>query len=133
MAASTADGLPIAGYSNNVRVKTVQVAIQDPAFADSIRDLLLEDSRRQVRLLEKPDMSSEGVVIADAAHLSSFPSSPSALKRLVVMAHKDRDDLSQLWDAGVRHVLFYEDSPETVRIAVLGMELSFAATEACKS
>jgi hypothetical protein len=128
MAAAAADGLPIASCSN-VRVKTVQVAIRDPAFADSIRDLLLEDDRRQVHLAEMPDVSSKGVIIVDADQFINLPTLTNEQKRLVVMVHKDREDLSMLWDAGVRHVVFYGDSPQTVRMVVVGMELSLAASE----
>ena len=62
----------------------------------------------------------------DAARLSAFPALANEHKRLLLMAHKDRDDLSKIWDAGVRHVLFYGDSPQTVRVAVLGRELSIS-------
>jgi hypothetical protein len=113
-----------------VRVKTVQVAIRDPAYADSIRDLLSKDARRQVHLVEKPDVNSEGVIIADAGHLDNLPPLAIEQSRLVVMVHQDRDDLSKLWDAGVRHVLFYGDPQQTVRSIVLGLELSLAASRA---
>jgi hypothetical protein len=113
-----------------VRVKTVQVAIQDPGFADSIRNLLSHDAKHQVHLVETPDLSVGGVIIVDAAHLNSFPTLLNEQKRLVVMVHKDRDDLSKIWDAGVRYVLFYGDTPQRVRVAVLGIELSLAANGA---
>ncbi len=109
-----------------MRVKTVQVAIQDPAYAESIRDLLSQEARHRVRLVEKPDVALEGVIIADVAHLSNFPTLAKE-RRLVVMVQKDRDDLSKIWDAGVRHVLFYGDPPHRVRVAVLGVELSLSA------
>jgi hypothetical protein len=114
-------------------MKTVQVAIQDPAYADSIRNLLVEDTRRQVHLLENPDVTLEGVIIADPAYLNRFPSLAIEDKRLVVMAHKERDDLSKMWDAGVRHALFYGDPPRMVRVVVLGLELSLAANGASPS
>jgi hypothetical protein len=110
-----------------VRVKTVQVAIRDPTYADSIRNLLSEDSRRQVHLVEKPDVNAEGVIIADSAQLNNFPPLANEQTRLIVMVHKDRDDLSKLWDAGVRHVLYYGDPLQMVGMVVLGVELTLAA------
>jgi hypothetical protein len=39
------------------------------------------------------------------------------------MVHKERDDLLKIWDAGVRHVVFQGDPPQTARVVVLGVEL----------
>jgi hypothetical protein len=112
-----------------VRVKTVQVAIQDLAYAESIRDLLSQEAGHRVHLVEKPDVTVEGVIIVDATHLGNFPTLANE-RRVVVMVHKDRDDLSKIWDAGARHVLFYGDPPRRVRVAVLGLELSLSANGA---
>jgi hypothetical protein len=46
------------------------------------------------------------------------------------MVYKERDDLSKIWDAGVRHVIFHADSPKMVRLAVLGLELSLGSNRA---
>jgi hypothetical protein len=105
-----------------MRMKTVQVAIQDPGYADSIRDLLVQDGSHRVHLVERPDPALEGVIIADAAHLDGLPLS-NEKERLVVMVHKERDDLLKIWDAGVRHVVFQGDPPQTARVVVLGVEL----------
>ena len=110
-------------------MKTVQVAIQDPAYAESIRDLLSQEAGHRVDLVERPDVTVEGVIIVDAAHLSNFPTLAKE-RRLVVMVQKDRDDLSKIWDAGARHVLFYGDPPHRVRVVVLGLELSLSANGA---
>ncbi len=110
-----------------MRVKTVQVAIPDPAYADSVRNLLIQDVRHQIHLVERPNFDLPGVIIMDALCVNSFPTVAKEQKRLLVMAHKERDDLSKLWDAGVRHVLFYEDPPRLLAIQVLGIELSLAA------
>lgn len=110
-----------------MRVKTVQVAIQDPAYADCIRNLLLEDGRHQVHIVEMPEVSLAGVIILDSEYLSKLPAPAKEQKRLVVVAHKEHDDLSKIWDAGVRHVVFYGDAPQYVRVVVLGMELALGA------
>ena len=89
-----------------MRVKTVQVAIPDPLYADSLRGLLLQDARHVVHLVETPDLSLDGVIILDAAGLSAIPALLSEQKRLIVMASRDRDDLAGIWDQGVRHLLF---------------------------
>ncbi len=105
-----------------MRMKTVQVAIQDPGYADSIRDLLVQDGSHRVHLVENPDPTLEGVIVVDADHLDGLPLS-NEKERLVVMVHKERDDLLKIWDAGVRHVVFQGDPPQTARVVVLGVEL----------
>ena len=105
-----------------MRMKTVQVAIQDPGYADSIRDLLIQDGSHRVHLVEQPDPTLEGVIIADVTHLDGLPLS-NEKERLVVLVHKERDDLFKIWDAGVRHVVFQGDPPQTARVVVLGVEL----------
>ena len=111
-----------------MRVKTVQVALRDPVYADCIRNLLLEDGRHQVHLVEMPDVSLGGVIILDSEHLARLSAPAKEQKRLLVIAHKERDDLSRIWDRGVRHVAFYGDSPQKLRVVVLGMELALAAS-----
>lgn len=113
-----------------VRVKTVQVAIQDPVYADCIRSLLAEDGRHQVHLVRTPDVNVAGAIVLDAAYLGFCSASVSDQSRLIVMAHKQDDDLGKIWDAGVRHVIFYGDSLQSVCTAVLAVELSLSAGKA---
>ncbi len=110
-----------------VRMKTVQLAIQDPNYADSIRDLLVQDGGHRVHLVDQPDLALGGVIVLDAANLESLRVAPNERERLVVMVHKERDDLCKIWNAGVRHVVFHGDPPHTARVAVLGVELSLGA------
>jgi hypothetical protein len=102
------------------------VAIPDSACADSIRNLLLQDVRRQVHCVERPNFDLPGVIIMDAICVNSFPTVAKEQKRLLVITHRERDDLAKLWDAGVRHVMFYEDPPQWLSMFVLGIELSLS-------
>jgi hypothetical protein len=114
--------------SRSVRMKTVQVAIQDSGYADAIRNLLVQDGVHRVHLVARPDLTLGGVIVVDAADLDGFPLLAIERERLVVFAHKEHDDLSKIWDAGVRHVLFDGDPPRMARVAVLGVELSLGAS-----
>jgi hypothetical protein len=105
-------------------MKTVQVAVQDPVYADSIRNLLLQDGSRQVHLVEKPDLDLEGVILVDSAGLDGFPLPPDEQERVILIVQEERDDLSRIWDAGVRHVVFRNDPLQTARIVVVGVELA---------
>lgn len=106
-------------------MKTVQVAIQDPEYADAIRNLLSQDGLHRVHLVPRPDLSLGGVILVDAADLDNFPLLRNERQRVIVLVRKDRDDLAKIWDAGVQHVVFQGDSPNSARVAVLGMELGF--------
>jgi hypothetical protein len=108
-------------------MKTVQVAIQNAEYANSIRNLMLQDGAHRVHLLEKPDVTLGGVIIVDAANLDILTLLPTDQDRLVVMVHKERDDLCKLWEAGVRHVVFDGDPPHRACVVVLGVELTLAS------
>jgi hypothetical protein len=108
-------------------MKTVQVAIHDSECADSLRDLFLQDRCRQVRVVAMPDISLDGVIIVDAAHLRVLPLLQKQQERLIVMVDEIDDDLTQLWDAGVRHVVFRRDPPRLVSGVILGIELRLAS------
>jgi hypothetical protein len=54
-------------------MKTVQVAIRDPVYADSIRNLLIQDGGHLVHLVPKPDVTLDGVMVVEAANLHGFP------------------------------------------------------------
>jgi hypothetical protein len=108
-------------------MKTVQVAIQDSTYADSIRKLLLQDGRHKVHLVAMPDVQLAGVIVLDATELHSFPAIATEQQRLVVVVDKERDDLTEVWNAGVRYVVFHGDPPHKARIVVLGAELSLCS------
>jgi hypothetical protein len=108
-------------------MKTVQVAIHDPEYADSIRGLLSQDGNHRVHVVERPDVTLGGVIVMDAMHLDGLPLLEREQNRLVVLVRKERDDLSKIWNAGVRHVVFHGDPPYTARVAVLGVELSLGS------
>jgi hypothetical protein len=76
-------------------MKTVQVAIQDPEYADSIRNLLIQDGGHLVHLVPKPDVTLDGVIVVEAAHLDGLPKS-NEMERLVVMVSEEQEDLSKV-------------------------------------
>jgi len=109
---------------HTVRMKTVQVAIQDIGYADSIRHLLLQDGGHRVRLVVTPDVTVGGVIVVDAVNLGSFPLLMNERERLVVIVHKEPADLYKVWEAGMRHVVFHGDTPHTARVVVIAAELA---------
>jgi hypothetical protein len=108
-------------------MNTVQVAIHDSSFADSIRKLLLHDGAHAVHLVDSPDLALRGVIVIDADRLYQLGVTATEQDRLVVLADKESNDLAKIWESGVRHVVFYGDPADTVRLAVLAGELRLAA------
>jgi hypothetical protein len=108
-------------------VKTVQLAIRNSEHAHSLRDLLLGDGGHQVHLVERPNLALGGVIVLDLDHLETCGALAGGRERLVVMASKANSDLAKAWKAGVRHVVFHGDAPQTVRVVVLATELTLAA------
>jgi hypothetical protein len=104
-------------------MKTVQVAIHDPEYADSVRQSLLQDGSHSVFLVDYPDITLGGVILLEATELSSFPWLAEDRERLLVIVRKEREDLEKIWDAGVRHALFYGDPPQRARALILAREL----------
>jgi hypothetical protein len=108
-------------------MKTVQVAIQNSRYAETLRELLSQDVRRRIHLSTTPDLSLEGVIMVDLANLHAQPRLIQEQARLIVIVDKKRDDLSEIWEAGVRHVVFYGDPSHFTSGMVLGRELTLNA------
>lgn len=108
-------------------VTTVQLAIHDAGYAQALRNELLRDGSHQVYLVEKPDLKRDGVVVVDEQTFDNLPSMAGSIcERLVVIARKGADHLAQIWQAGVRHVVFEKDSSATAQMAILAVELRLA-------
>jgi hypothetical protein len=103
-------------------MKTVQLAIRDSEYAQSLRNLLLRDGTHKVYLADRPDLDMDGVIVIDEARFGSSALPPAEPERYVVVTRKGAD-LARVWDAGIRHVVFEADSPNTAQLAVIAAEL----------
>jgi len=104
-------------------MKTVQVAIRDAACSQSICNVLRREGRHTVVVVDQPDLSLEGVIVLDGEHLERVGIAADQPDRFVLITRKDPDRLARLWNAGIRHVVFEDDSPNTVQLAVSAAEL----------
>ncbi len=104
-------------------MKTVQLAIRDLEYAQSLRNSLLRDGNHQVYLVDEPDLGIDGVIVIDGSKLENPSPCGEQLERFVVMTRKDSDSVSRLWNAGIRHVVFEGDSPSTAQLAIIAVEL----------
>jgi len=104
-------------------MSTVQLSIRNRRYADALASLLERDGSHKVVLAEMPDLQVDGVIVLDgnkAENLKLFEAQP---ERFVIVTRKDAGLLARVWDAGVRHVVFEEDSPSLAMLAVIAAEL----------
>jgi hypothetical protein len=119
-----ADGLqPSPIVNGRTDMKTVQLAIGNMEYAQSLRDLLLRDGTHRVYVVDRPDLRLDGIVMIDGDRPGNLSMLDSEPERFVVIAHKGSDSLSRIWDAGVRHVLFDGDPANTAQLAIIAAEL----------
>ena len=104
-------------------MKTVQVAIRDAECSQGICNVLRREGRHTVLVVDEPDLSVEGVIVLDSEHLDRTGGAAEQPDRLVLVTRKDPDKLARIWNAGIRHVVFEDDSPNTVQLAVSAAEL----------
>jgi hypothetical protein len=104
-------------------MKTVQLSIRDSEYAQSLRNSLRRDGAHRVYLVDQPDMRIDGVVVIDGSTLDRLCPWLEHPERLVAITQKGSDSLSRLWSAGIRHVVFEGDSPDTAQLAVIAAEL----------
>lgn len=104
-------------------MKTVQLAIGDSEYAQSLRNSLLRDGTHRVYLVDQPDLRIDGVVVIDGSKLDGPTLGKDQPERYVVITRKGTDSLSCLWNAGIRHVVFEGDSPSTAHLAIIAAEL----------
>ena len=103
-------------------MKTVQLAIRDAACAQSICNVLRREGRHTVLVVDQPDLALDGVIVLDCEHLEHIGMAEEP-GRFVLVTRKDPDKLAWIWNAGIRHVVFEDDSANTVQLAVSAAEL----------
>jgi len=108
-------------------MKTVQVVLKDPEYAQALRNLLLRDGNHRVYVVDQVDLRLDGVVVTDAVSMDNLAMLEKAPERFVILTRKGSDHLARIWDAGVRHVVFEGDSPNTAQLAVIAAELRLPA------
>jgi hypothetical protein len=104
-------------------MKTIQLALQNSEYAESLRCLLLRDGTHRVYVVDRPDLRLDGVVVIDSAQADSLSLLDGEPERFVVITRKGSDHLAKIWDAGVRHVVFEGDPPSTAHLAIIAAEM----------
>ncbi len=114
-------------HSNNGLSKiAVQLALRDSGYAAWLRTLLLKDDAHGVLIVDKPDMSLEGIVVVDEDNFDGL--SPILdPERFLVIVRKGTSNIPRIWDSGIRHVVFEEDSLQSTQLAIVAVEMKLAA------
>src|ERR1700730_3906268 len=113
-------------------MKTVQLAIGNMEYAQSLRDLLLRDGTHRVYVVDRPDLRLDGIVMLDGDRPGNLSMLDSEPERFVVITRKGSDSLSRIWAAGIRHVLFDGDPANTAQLAIIAAELRLPGTRSSK-
>jgi hypothetical protein len=111
-------------------MKTIQLALQNSEYAESLRSLLLRDGTHRVYLVDCPDLRLDGVIVIDGNRTENFAMLDGEPERFVVITRKGSDHLARIWDAGVRHVVFEGDSPGTAHLAIIAAEMRLPRMDA---
>jgi len=109
-------------------MSTVQLTIRNQRYAATLANLLQRDGSHQVVFAEKPDLKVDGIIVLDGNKTENLVLFEAQPERFVVITRKDAGLLARVWDAGVRHVVFEEDSPSLAMLAVIAAELRGSTT-----
>jgi hypothetical protein len=105
-------------------MSTIQLAINDPAYARWIRSLLLRYGAHQVHVMDWPELKLDGVIVIDKKRFDTLSLAWHEVRRFLVIAPNDYESACQLWNAGVKHVVFEGDSPAAAALAILALDLN---------
>jgi hypothetical protein len=101
----------------------VQLVIRDRAYASALRDLLMADGQHVVYVVDYPSSAIDGIVVVDDTIASRTTSSPAFdFDRCVVFIQNVALEVNQLWEAGVRHVIYGDYPPDVGQLVVLAAE-----------
>jgi hypothetical protein len=103
----------------------VQIALDDCDYAQTIAHLL-SDGEHWAYIVDVPQLAMDGVIFVDSAHFKEL--APEGRARCVVFRPDADTQTSDIWNTGVRHVVFASDPPSVARLAILAAELRLINT-----
>lgn len=101
---------------------TVQLAISDKEYAESVRELLLREPQYAVLIVDRPDPAVAGLIVLEDRLLAGCTAVDPG-RFVVILPRQDGEQLSRLWRAGFRNVFFALDSPQTAYLAIQAAKL----------
>jgi hypothetical protein len=104
-------------------MQTVQLSIADGAYAGAVREALSRTCAWHVKSVDRPDPSSNDVMVLDQRALECLPLPLNNPERIVLVTDKDSELLSEAWEAGIVSVVSHQDSINTVLLAIMAAGL----------
>lgn len=104
-------------------MQTVQLVIADAVYATALREALTRSGPWHVVSAASPDPNQQCVLVIDEDALHRLPLPLANPQRVVLIAHKDAQQLSRAWDAGIVSVVSAEDPADTVLLAIMAAAL----------
>jgi len=104
-------------------MQTVQLAIADGIYATALRDALSHTCAWHVESVCCPDPSQHCVLVLDQSGLEQLPLPLSNPERIVLITHRDSQQMAEAWDAGIVSVVSAQDPMSTVLLAILAAGL----------
>ena len=104
-------------------METIQLAIRDLPYAQTLREALLRNGPWQVHCVDVPDPDQEGVIVLDTATLEQMKWPIDNPERVVLITRNDPGHLSEAWDAGILSVVFEKDPVSTAMLAIMSARL----------
>ena len=104
-------------------METIQIAISNGSYADSLRDLLVRSAGWKSAIVESPNTKAPGVIVVDVAALESLPPVLPNPERFVLITRNDPQLLARAWEAGIVSVVFEDDPLDTAMLAIMAARL----------
>ena len=111
-------------------MQMVQLALAPTPYASKLQEALLRDRAFQgcqVLPVRMPDPKKNGVIVVDALDRLTFPLQNP--ERVVLITHKDPEQLGRAWNAGIVSVVYDSEPVSTAMLAVLAARFRAAKLE----
>jgi hypothetical protein len=100
----------------------VQLLVEKDSKAAALKALLDREGFEVVRA-SAPNFARKGAIVADRRALEQFPALLDYPDRVIPIASNDQKFLGMLWQHRIRSVVFDNDPPGTVLLAILASEI----------
>ena len=111
-------------------MQTVQLAIQDPALREALREVIVRSGPWHVDSVATPQLGERCVLVGercvlvmDEECLNSVSLPLPYPERIVLVTRKDPANLSHAWEAGIVSVVSPDDPPGTILLAIMAAAL----------
>jgi hypothetical protein len=103
-------------------VNTIQIVLSDLDYARWLQALFLRDGH-PVTIRDSPDLNLDGVIVVEADWLERIDLGPRPERFVAVASRSAPSNLTDLWSAGVRYMVYREDPIENAHLAILAADL----------